>query len=222
MIVYLAKEIQYFIVGLLIVIFSITSYLDIKYREVPIYIWYFSSKVGLILSFIAFYYYYPLNTLIIYYLISILSILGIVIAHFIGHLGGGDLWASVFLALSLPINPFGGFLPPILLILLYSAILELSTRIFLTSSECIKAKIYKRKCLTSAPIKGIDLINNDKYKWYFAEKSTKNISIDDPHETILLESKGDLNKIIWVQPGLPFLVFILISIPLALITGRLI
>ncbi|MCE4607915.1 MAG: hypothetical protein F7B61_03015 [Caldisphaeraceae archaeon] len=217
-----ASAIQYFLIALVIGVLSLTSYYDIKYREVDTYIWYLSIKIGFVLSFTSFYFLYPIRVLLFYYLISLLSIIGIAIAYLTGHIGGGDLWASAFIALSLPINPLGGILPPIILILLIGALLELSTRTFMNISACRKANIFNKRCLSSSPIKAYDLIKENKYKWYFAVSTSKDISCDDPHETVLMESKGDFNKIIWAEPGLPFLVFILISIPVGLLLGMMI
>ncbi|MGC9134040.1 MAG: hypothetical protein C0171_05790 [Caldisphaera sp.] len=215
------KMLPYFLVVLNFAIFIPASVLDIKYREVPLWYWYVGSKIGLVVSILAFSFYYPIKVLLIYYSISIFSVLGLLIAYLMGHMGAGDLWASIFLALSLPINPFGGFLPPILLTLLIASILELLTRTILTVKDCRNMKLNKR-CLSAAPIKARELLNNKKYRWYFAQKSTKNISIDEPHETIIEESNGNLNEIVWAQPGLPYILFILISLPISLIVSTII
>jgi preflagellin peptidase FlaK len=211
----------YFLVALNFAVFIPASILDIKYREVPLWVWYIGSKTGIVLSIIAFSFYYPIKILLVYYTISILSVLGLLIAYLIGHMGAGDLWGSIFLALSLPINPFGGFLPPILLTLLIASVLELLTRTILTVRDCKNMKLNKR-CFSAAPIRAKDLLNNKKYRWYFAQNSTKNISVDEPHETIVEESNGNLNKIVWAQPGLPYILFILISLPISLIVSTII
>ncbi|MFP3144346.1 MAG: hypothetical protein RXQ93_04955 [Caldisphaera sp.] len=215
------KMLPYFLVALNFAVFIPASILDIKYREVPLWVWYIGSKTGIVLSIIAFSFYYPIKILLVYYTISILSVLGLLIAYLIGHMGAGDLWGSIFLALSLPINPFGGFLPPILLTLLIASVLELLTRTILTVRDCKNMKLNKR-CFSAAPIRAKDLLNNKKYRWYFAQNSTKNISVDEPHETIVEESNGNLNEIVWAQPGLPYILFILISLPISLIVSTII
>ncbi|MFP3295170.1 MAG: prepilin peptidase [Caldisphaera sp.] len=215
------KMLPYFLVALNFAVFIPASILDIKYREVPLWVWYIGSKTGIVLSIIAFSFYYPIKILLVYYTISILSVLGLLIAYLIGHMGAGDLWGSIFLALSLPINPFGGFLPPILLTLLIASVLELLTRTILTLRDCKNMKLNKR-CFSAAPIRAKDLLNNKKYRWYFAQNSTKNISVDEPHETIVEESNGNLNEIVWAQPGLPYILFILISLPISLIVSTII
>ncbi len=213
------KTLQYFLIILDFAIFIPASILDIKYREVPLWLWYVGSKIGIVISLISFSFYYSIQTLIVYYSISIFSVFGLFIAYIIGHMGAGDMWASIFLALSLPINPFGGIFPPILLTLLIASLLELLTRTFLTLKEC---KNFSRRCFSAAPIKARDLLSMKKYKWYFAQSSTKNISIDEPHETIIEESNGNLDNIVWAQPGLPYILFILISLPVSLILGAII
>jgi preflagellin peptidase FlaK len=182
--------------------------LDAQYRSVPEHLWYLGAKVVAVISFIAYLGLYPLRLLAAFYLESLVAPAAVALAAALGFMGAGDVWASLAIALMIPAPPPGSIMPPSLLIVLLASLLEVTAR-------PIVAYIKARQL--GGRWEGLKVIlscgNAHRTRWWFPVGSSA-VS-ESPSEAIARACSNDSEVVL--EPGMPFVTFILIALPLALL-----
>ncbi len=192
---------------------ALPAYLDFKYRQVPEHFWYLGGKVGAVVGLLTALSYEPLRLLLVLYAFSMLAAGAVALSSALGGMGLGDLWASMAIALTLPAPLPGSVpLPPSLLVVLYAAAAEISTRALIAARLCRPLRL---GCLGRIEVPCGRLL---RMRWWFPAESS--VTSDEPTEAVVEACQGDKSSVV-ARPGLPFVTFILIALPLAFLTEAL-
>lgn len=203
------------------------SYTDWRYREVEPLYWYVTAKIGVPLGILALIEYHgvldlkALLPLIIANLVGILVIAGM---YAVGLMGGADLAAVAFVALSSPIAGLtGSKAPAALLGVLYASVLQASA---LPVAICMYNKLRGTspggvRCFFAVKEPASKAITR---RWWFpvSERGLPSFAIDSwPHEELAakLELEGP-DTSVQVSPGIPFLIFYAIGFLIVVIIGQ--
>mgnify|MGYP001770652388 CR=1 FL=1 len=181
--------------------------LDYMFRSVPEAIWYLGGKVVVVLSVLIYLTMYPPMELAVYYLASAIASAAVAAAALLGYMGMGDLWATLVISLSLPVPPGGSGLPPSLLIILVASLAEVVTRLF--ASVVVSRRLGGRRS-------GLGVIvpcnRAGELSWWFPPSK---LGSEDIFGAVAkaCESSDEVK----LEPGMPFVLFLLIAIPVTLI-----
>lgn len=185
---------------------SVPAWLDLVYREVPESFWVTGSKVGLVVSLLTYLKAYPLRLLAVFYGLSLAGAGIVGAASLLGLMGEGDFWASLALAVTIPAPPPGSVIPPVYLVLFFASIGELVARAFISWRVCGSIS-----CLMGAEVACDSLIS--RLRWWFPIGSDVKSAI--PSEASVRACQGGRSKVT-AEPGLPYVAFILLALPVAL------
>ncbi|MGC9071134.1 MAG: hypothetical protein ACP5HK_00330 [Acidilobus sp.] len=179
--------------------------LDLLYREVPEQFWITGSKVGIAVSLITYLRFYSPLSLAIYYGLSLVGAGAVGLASILGLMGEGDFLATLAIALTVPAPFPGGLLPPIYLVIVVASAAELLTRALISYRMCRSLR-----CLGGAEVPCSRLVRD--LRWWFPAGS--DLTTEVPSEAALRACQGDGDKV-KAQPGLPYVTFILLALPVA-------
>jgi preflagellin peptidase FlaK len=182
--------------------------LDFLYRSVPEHLWYVGGKVVAVISFLIYLKIYPFRLLTMFYLESLAAPAAVGASVAMGLMGAGDLWASLAVSLMLPAPPPGSLMPPSLLVILLAAAMELVSRPLVTAATAAKLGLRARGLSMSVPC---DMAH--RVRWWFPEGASAVKEV--PSESISRACQGGGE--VRLQVGMPFVTFILIALPLALV-----
>lgn len=213
----------------------IASLYDIKYREIPEYIWLPALIISLITLFM-------IKVDLIVLAISLIPALILFTLSFIGMIGGADFLAILLVGIS---TPYLNVIPISLLTLLYSALIPSFTIIYNVLINLIKYKelINNLKCGMSNKVLLIFLGRPMRIGDYVRSKfmypltlvrcsnegseivCRTSFNIDEDYRDHIKNFKLCLSKgvlrtddYVWVTPAFPHIVFITIGYVLSLIT----
>lgn len=189
------------------------AYLDYRYREVPEHIWMLGGQAGAVVAFLTYSRLYPPRLLGLWYLFGAAAPAAAAAGVLTGSLGPGDLWAAIALWLMVPAPPPGSLLPPPLLVVLWAAVLELAARAAVSLRVCGGPG-----CLASARVP-CRLLRD--MRWWFPVGA--DVASDEPSEAVARACSGRPGDYeVRARPGMPFVTFILIALPLAYASEALI
>lgn len=211
----------------------LTSYLDYRYRDVEPIIWYVAIRAALPLGLLCFLRSdYPLEAAIVGNAAALIVAGGLYMA---GLLGGGDVMAITLIALLTPSSP-GELLPPSLLALLYGSLIVALVMPAMCLYNILRAS--KRSALarlaaehgalkaTFTCFTGILLQVEVAIRrgWFYPAKhevghSYKIIESDPPELLAEIAASRSNDSLVWVTPGLPQIMFILVGYILAILLG---
>lgn len=182
------------------------AWLDLEYREVPESFWVTGSKVGLLASLLTYLRVYPVGVLLAFYGLSLLGAGIVGLASLLGFMGEGDFWAALAIAVTIPAPLPGSPIPPIYFVLLVASTSELLARVVLSLRVCGSVS-----CLRGAQVECAYLLSS--LRWWFPVGSDVRSSV--PSEASVRACQGGKNKVV-AEPGLPYVTFILLALPVAL------
>jgi len=222
----------------------IASYWDYRKREIEPAYWVYTSIIGALLSLSMYKMgFIELNTKI--YLVFSLFAIGLVgLFYLLGYMGGADLYAIIFITVSVPVslNSFE-IIPPTFMTVVYAAIASTLIPIYfclfnLASHE--RRKIISKQnrgfilCFLGIPKKAKEYVTEYGYWFplttYINGKLVNRYSFhveEEPNDhrkrinTLLNKKAIDEDSIIWVTPGIPFVIFVLIGYLLSIIISDL-
>ncbi len=220
----------------------VASYWDLKKREIePVY-WLYASAISVLLSFLGLQVEgITLNYLYVYLVLSGIAIALLGTLYMVGYMGGADLYALVFITLSMPVPLFASSLIPVpLLTVLYSALSSIAVPFYFCFHNLthnygvLRRSTYKRKlvlCFLGTPQTVRDYIRGKGF-WFpltvpgeeESVRYTFDIEEEPEEHRAKLKSMVDKglvseNDYVWVTMGLPYVVFILIGYVLSIIIG---
>lgn len=182
------------------------AWLDLKYREVPESFWVTGSKIGLLASLLTYLRVYPVGVLVIFYGLSLLAAGIVGLASLMGFMGEGDFWAALAIAVTIPAPLPGSPVPPIYFVLLVASTLELLARALLSVRVCGSFS-----CMRGAQVECEYLLT--ALRWWFPVGSDVRSAV--PSEASVRACQGGKTKVA-AEPGLPYVTFILLALPVAL------
>lgn len=182
--------------------------LDFLYRSVPEHLWYLGGKVVAVVSFLIYLKIYPFRLLLLFYLESLIAPAAVGVSTVTGFMGAGDLWASLAISLMLPAPPPGSLMPPSLLVILLAAVIELISRPLVTAVTAARLGLRARGLSVLMPC---DMAS--RIRWWFPKGSSAVKEV--PSEAISRACQEGSE--VRLQIGMPFVTFILIALPLALV-----
>ncbi|MCE4605885.1 MAG: prepilin peptidase [Desulfurococcales archaeon] len=218
----------------------IASYWDYRKREIEPAYWVYTSILGALLS-LSMYKSGFIKLNIEAYIIFSLFAIGLVgLFYMLGYMGGADLYAIIFITVSVPMSLNSSeIIPPTFMTVVYAAIASTFIPIYfcffnLVSPE--RRRIIRKQdkglilCFLGIPKKVKEYVTEDGYWFplttYVNGELVTRYSFqveeepDDHRKRISdLLSRKIINEgsIIWVTPGIPFVVFILIGYLLSII-----
>ncbi len=228
----------------IIVLMVVTSYMDLKKREIPLKVWAVSLPFALILTIIEYINSHFVNIGMIYvYIIGLVFSVGLsVLFYMFDFFGGADMFAFITLSIVFPINLVKEFMiPPQLLLILYASITGLffSLAYFLFNIinrnwRKLPHNIRSLQKITlmflGIPVKSKDYI---KMKFYYpltiynCNKEPKirySFSIEEEYEDSIRYVKELIEKkcigsdtYLWVTYGIPFLINIYVGFIMTLL-----
>ncbi len=192
--------------------FTIPAVQDIVYREIPPEYW---VPVGLLGAALGVSAGMQVCTL---HLLRASLLLGLMIAivggalFLVGLLGGGDVFALIFLAVSLPCPLRGGILPPVYEALFYAIIGETLYRVIVLWRAC-----GPRCTLTirGVPVKAYELLTERRFKWWVIH----GVGVEDDGLDVELALAEEPGKQVQAAPGSPMVAFLLLGLILYLALG---
>ncbi|MGC9210451.1 MAG: hypothetical protein ACP5FT_04225 [Acidilobus sp.] len=186
--------------------------LDLLYREVPEEFWVVGSKIGFAVSLITYLRFYGVRTLAAYYGLSLIGASAVGLASALGLMGQGDFLAVLALSLTIPAPFPGSALPPIYLVIIIASIAEVTARALIALRTCGSLR-----CVGGAEVTCERLIA--ELRWWFPVGA--DFTSDVPSEAAVRACQGGRGSV-KAQPGLPYVTFILLALPLALVVDALI
>ena len=222
----------------------IASYWDIVKREIEPKYWLITGAVGLLLAFTSTIIAGLNLDLYGYTLFSIIAIAIVGAFYYIGYMGGADLYAVAVIALTVPKQLVGeGLIPTPFMTVVYAAVVSALIPIYFCLYNLVSRD--RRRAIREVPrgyimrFLGVpkrprDYVNSKGF--WFPLTTYENGELvtrysfqveEEPEEhkqkiKSLLESReiGE-DSFIWITPGIPFVLFILLGFILSIIIGDL-
>lgn len=204
-------------VGLVLLIAGV---LDAVYREVEPLYWYIATKAGILVSIaVAGYgaslygggYYY---LLLVYTLLSLIPVAVVGVLYKLCMIGGADVGAIAFIALSMPVVEWS-LLPPVYLILLYTLVPLIAYNIYVSLRHC---RGLRAGCLKgSIDVDRDSLLSSKEYRWWMPE--VEGCSIEGYKDELVFRYHGGSSGTVKASPGNPYVAFIAIAYLIFLLLG---
>ena len=228
----------------IIVLTIVTSYMDLRKREIPLKVWALSLPLAIFLTIIEYTNSYYVDTRSIYiYIIGLFFSIGLsVLFYLFDFFGGADMFAFITLSIIFPINFVKEYIiPPQLLLILYASVTGLFFSLVYFLFNIINRNWRKlprniglmRKIMLmflGVPVKSKNYI---KMKFYYpltvynCEKEPEirySFSIEEEYEDSIKYIKELIEKkcisgetYLWVTYGIPFLINIYVGFILTLL-----
>ncbi|MCE4617891.1 MAG: hypothetical protein F7C37_00420 [Desulfurococcales archaeon] len=187
-------------------VFAVAGVMDFVYREVDPELWIIPAPIGVALGITNVLKYYE-GPLWLPYLVNGLIAVVFLVMYWLEFMGGADLAAVLFVAVSLPIVD-NAIMPSVLLMLLYSAPFVLGFYVFELTRRCGLNCLLRLK----VRVKGKELVS--KYRWWHPS----GVRIEgDPHEVVAKMNAWD--KTIEASPLLPLVTLMFLGLIMAIIIG---
>lgn len=222
----------------------IASYWDIVKREIEPKYWLITGIIGLLLAFTSAITAGLNLDLYGYTLFSIIAIAIVGAFYYIGYMGGADLYAVAVIALTVPKQLVGeGLIPTPFMTVVYAAVVSALIPIYFCLYNLVSRDRRRAirevprgyiMCFLGVPKRPRDYVNSKGF--WFPLTTYENGELvtrysfqveEEPEEhkqkiKSLLESReiGE-DSFIWITPGIPFVLFILLGFILSIIIGDL-
>ncbi|MCE4614940.1 MAG: prepilin peptidase [Desulfurococcales archaeon] len=223
-----------------LLVLLIASYWDYRKREIEPSYWVYTSITGIILSVLMYRLGFIGVNLETYLVFSLFAIGLVGLFYLLGYMGGADLYAIIFITVSTPrsLNSFE-LIPSTFMTVVYAAVASALIPVYFCLYNVVSANrrkiIHKQEkgfilCFLGIPKRAKEYIRDNGY-WFPLTTYTNGKLVtrysfhveeepDDHRQSInslLNENVIDENSIIWVTPGIPFIIFILIGYLLSII-----
>jgi preflagellin peptidase FlaK len=226
------------------IVLLIASYWDIVKREIEPSYWLVTGFIGLLLVVLSVATASLNVDLYGYILFSIIAIAIIGAFYYIGYMGGADLYAVIVIAVTVPKQVLGkGLIPAPFMTVVYGAIISVLIPIYfclynLASKN--RRRAIKRTpkgyimCFLGIPKRPKEYVNSKGF-WFPLTTYESGMLVtrysfqieEEPEEhrqkikALLDKNEIGENDFIWITPGIPFVVFILLGFILSVIIGDL-
>ena len=237
---------EYSKVFIVVVMLLYTAWLDVRTREVTPRTWLFFMAPLLIITSIELLFLHSLYPVILA-LTGIIVVIGSVgVLYYAGLMGGGDLYASVIIAIAHPWNPFRyqvymstGFVPFCISVLIYSSLLVgllsifyFILNLFFNRKELVRVpRKYRYTYLfTGLPVRAVKLLY--KRFWYPLEHPWRNkrysvfFDVGEEEEDFKRALRNAIenglvspDQKLWSTYGVPFILFIFLGYVFSLLIG---
>jgi preflagellin peptidase FlaK len=223
-----------------LLVLLIASYWDYRKREIePVY-WVYTGVIGLILSTSMYKMGYISINVETYTVFSLIAVGIVGLFYLLGYMGGADLYAVVFIAVTIPgsLNNFE-VIPPIFMTVIYAAMASALIPIYLCLYNLISGKnrsiIFREKkgillCFLGIPKRAKEYIESKGY-WFPLTTYVDGVLVtrysfhveEEPDEhrkdisNLLRKNIIEEDSVIWVTPGIPFVIFIFVGYILSII-----
>jgi len=191
---------------------AIPAVQDIVYREIPPEYWVPVGLLGAALGVSAGMQACTPHLLRASLLLGLIIVLVGGILYLVGLLGGGDVYALAFLAVSIPCPLRGGVLPPVYEVLFYAIIVETLYRVLTLWRAC-----GPRCTLTirGVPVKAYELLAEGRFRWWIIH----GVGVEDDELDVELALAEEPGRQVLAVPGSPMVAFLLLGLILYLALG---
>ena len=203
-----------------LIVLVIAGLLDVVYREIEPLYWYIASKAGALLvlaeasygaSLYGGEYYYMV---MVYLLLSLVPVIVVLALYRLCMIGGADVGAIAFIAVTLPLHA-GSLVPPIYLIIIYTLAPMAAYSAYIYLARCKGPLI---RCLRGPVVVDTrELLVRREYMWWMPSVGGCSIGLYKD-EAVFRRYKG-LKRRVEASPGNPYVSFIAVAYIIFLFIG---